>query len=1123
MKRFIIGFFCLLNLAYSLSAQSQQLFQFPKGFSKDNYLAHTIVYKLKAQEIIAKSAKQASPKSRINPLLLNQLGVKNVRPLFDADNFIFNYKKADKIGEKTKKLALIYFLDIDPTIDLEQAINLLRNDPAVEYAEPVYTNYAPQITLNDPLAATSQQYHLTQIKAFEAWDIQRGSPTMKIGIIDNGCTVTNNDLNANYQAPVFINSSTDLLNDLSGATTNNIFDADNNVTGGSHGQSVALCAAAVPNNNVGTAGTGFSCKFLPVKVAPTDNLNNYIDGYAGVLYAAKQGCQVINMSWGRKGFPSDFDLDVLRTVYEEDDVVLIAAAGNDNNQEFFYPASYEMVLSVAATDASDIKSSFSTYNREVDLSAPGTEIKLDNSAAVSGTSFAAPLVAGAAALLRVQYPDWNAAQIMARLKTTTDDLYGQAVNQTFRGKLGAGRLNMLKALTAPLKAITLDSCLLSPTNAEGFLVNGSNVNLILYLQNHFNELSDLKVTIRSESPFITIIDSISQIGAVAASTPTMTDNFLFSIDENTPANTIARFFIIYQDLDYSYTEEYEILLNPGHVSNNLMEFSVSNHGEIAVYDNSFEPLTGLSFKNHRLLSEAGLMIGIQDASGNFKVSDAVRFDANAKNQDFTVIDALQKNTSGTLESSVCRFEDITNNSERIGIEVTQRTYSWNETGLDKALVLEYQIRNLSSGATLIDKPYVGLFANWNINNSIENSSRWDADNLMAYAYDTNPGGLLGGIVLLTDRPDRLYREPSVVNYYTFDPANFDVSANIFDGFTTAEKFKALSSGLLKTQSGTSGKGNDVYQILGSRFDKIDIGQTRSMAFAFVVGQDLNDLKNSAIQIKNKFRNVKTSPLPVVQDILVCKNEDAVIIPSNGSLFNFYVNPPDNQSITPIFTGSSFNISHITNDQTYYVTSIDSLFESDYVTVNVEVSEVNASFEPDQSRLDLSLNTSLNLQNTSEQVVSFLWEIRRGLGLPNADVSFINGTQANSPSPQISFSQPGDYTIKLVGSNQQNCVDSSIIDFEVVQSITTGISEFLKNNLRLSPNPAEEFIQIALPDFQKDIRIEIINTRGQKMKEVRFGSRYNLSEKISLSALPSGVYYLKAYLGQDFYTWKFIKI
>ena len=1124
MKRIALFFFIFTFFQLNIFAQKQSKFQFPKNFSKDNYLSNTIVYKLKGEDVVSKSAHTATPISDIDEKNIVKLGATNIQPLFPADNFIFQHTDPSKIGHRTKKLSLIYTLEIDAKMDLETAINLLRQDPAVEYAEPVYTNHKPLLVPNDPLASTNSQYHLTAINAFDAWDFAQGDPSMIIGIIDNGANINNSDLNANYHAPVFIDTSFDLLNDISGATTGNLFDSDNNVIGGTHGQNVALAAAAVPNNNTGTVGTGFNCSFLPVKVAPDDNLNNYIDGYGGILFAAKQGCKVINMSWGRTGPPSSLEEDILQSVFE-DDIVLIAAAGNDNDQDLFFPASYDMVLSVAATNSFGTKADFSSFNSRVDISAPGADLVVSTGATASGTSFAAPLVAGAAGLIRVQHPEWDASQVMARLITTSDNLYDNPLNESFRGLLGIGQLNMFRAVTDSLKAITLDSCTFNPMDTDGYLINGSTATMNLFICNHLNALSDLRVTVRSESPYIQVVDSVSQLGAITenARFNTFSDELQISIDDNTPANTVARLVIEYWDNNYSYSEDYEVLLNPGNISNNFLEMAVNDNGELAVYNNAFDATGGIQFATQNMLTEAGLMIGIEEPSGAVKVSDAVRFDINSRNDDFTVIDALSKNTDGALLSSVARFEDITDNSERIGLEISQRTFAWNENELNRAVILEYQITNLSANSDIIENPYIGIFANWDINNPEENASGWDADNLLGYAYDTNIDGLYGGIVLLTDRPDRLNREPSFVSYYTFDPTNFDTNVNIFDGFDAEEKFEALSSEILQSTAGTSGNGNDVYQIIGSRFDDLEVGETRSMAFAFVVAETLEDLQTNAIAIKNRFTTIKTSPVPVVQNIAVCKNEDAIIRPTNGSNFNFYITPPENDNVNPIFTGSALNVNNITIDQTFYVTSVDSIFESGFVEVMVSVSDVMAGFDTDKPIVDINVENSLNLLNNSQNASNFTWKIKREEGNVNEDITFINSTNANSEAPQLSFNQPGDYTITLVTMNTENCTDSTTIDYEVIQSITTGISTFLKNNLKISPNPAIDFLAIQLPDYQNDIRIEIVNTYGNVVKSLNLDRKKGISQKLSLEGLPAGVYYLKAYEGQDYYTLRFVKI
>ncbi|MEO1655195.1 MAG: S8 family serine peptidase, partial [Bacteroidota bacterium] len=404
----------------------------------------------------------------------------------------------------------------------------------------------------------------------------------------------------------------------------------------------------------------------------------------------------------------------------DDDAVLIAAAGNDNDQDFFYPASYEVVLSVAATDAQDVKAGFSSYNSQVDISAPGQEIVINFNTPVSGTSYASPIVSGAAALLRAHYPDWNATQIKARLISTADNIYNIDENQSYLGQLGSGRLNMFRALNDETKAVNLSSFEFIDAS-NNVLTTGLNTRLRVNLINFLDPLSDIKIKLESLSPFVMVEDSVSELGSIPTFQSFNNDPDLFQlqIENNTPANTEAVLQLTYQDGGFTYQEEIRLLLNPSSITENQVKLTLDDRGRLAVLDNSFDQLFGMQFQNRTLLKEAGLMIGIQEEDGTIKVSDAVRSELGGIDQDFNLITSFRKNTLDTISTTMSRYEDITNNSERIGLEVYQKTYTWFESDLNECIIIEYEIKNISTDFISLENLQVGLFANWSIDNDSE--------------------------------------------------------------------------------------------------------------------------------------------------------------------------------------------------------------------------------------------------------------------------------------------------------------------------------------------------------------------------------------------------------------------
>jgi thermitase len=129
------------------------------------------------------------------------------------------------------------------------------------------------------------------------------------------------------------------------------------------------------------------------------------------------------------------------------DVLIVAAAGNDGNATLNYPAAYAEVVSVAATDARDVRATFSNANSDVEIAAPGVNILstyMDGGyRALSGTSMATPHVSGVAAIIRTRNPAFSAAQARAKLDASVDD-EGPAGRDA---QYGFGRVNLVKAAT----------------------------------------------------------------------------------------------------------------------------------------------------------------------------------------------------------------------------------------------------------------------------------------------------------------------------------------------------------------------------------------------------------------------------------------------------------------------------------------------------------------------------------------------------------------------------------------------------------------------------------------------------------------------------------------------------
>jgi subtilisin family serine protease len=332
----------------------------------------------------------------------------------------------------------------------------LRADPAVAYAEPNYLFSLPDHEVEGGVAGaapaggdgaiagkavsdpqTAGQYSLDRMRVRDAWYRSTGGSNL-IAVLDTGVQAGHRDLRGRVvRGYDFVN------NDTSAADDNG------------HGTWVAGIIAANVNDRYGIAGISWTDRILPVKIMNASGTGSTADLAAGITWAANRGADIINMSVG--GFPySQAIQDAVNHAWTKG-AVLVGAAGNNNRREVFYPASYDHVVSVSATQVEDEFSHWSSYGPKVDVSAPGSSVLTTNCTLtacqhedwgphtyISGTSFATPNVAGVVALIKARYPRSSPAQIVGRLLNSVDDLGFAGRDDRY----GIGRVNAYRAVGA---------------------------------------------------------------------------------------------------------------------------------------------------------------------------------------------------------------------------------------------------------------------------------------------------------------------------------------------------------------------------------------------------------------------------------------------------------------------------------------------------------------------------------------------------------------------------------------------------------------------------------------------------------------------------------------------------
>ena len=363
-------------------------------------------------------------------------------------------------------------------------IKKLNQRADVEYAEPNYI-YKPLLVPDDEFY--NLQWHYPAINLPQAWDIttgdRAGGGDVIVAVVDTGVFLAHPEL-AGQLVPGY-DFISDPVNAADGdGVDNNPDDPGDGAQLSSsswHGTHVAGTIAAATNNANGVAGVAWGAKIMPLRALGTEGGSSF-DVMQAVLYAAgldnssntlpTQKADIINLSLGGGG--SSVAAQAAFTAARNAGVIIVAAAGNENTSQLSYPASYDGVISVSATDFANNRAPYSNFGSKIDVAAPGgsqgvdlnndgfgdgvLSTLVDDSSGsreptlkfYQGTSMAAPHVAGVFALMRAVYPALSPDEVDSALNAgviTTDldnngrdDLYGNGLIDALKAVQEAQRL-----------------------------------------------------------------------------------------------------------------------------------------------------------------------------------------------------------------------------------------------------------------------------------------------------------------------------------------------------------------------------------------------------------------------------------------------------------------------------------------------------------------------------------------------------------------------------------------------------------------------------------------------------------------------------------------------------------
>ncbi|MBF0266380.1 MAG: S8 family serine peptidase [Gammaproteobacteria bacterium] len=396
-------------------------------------------------------------------------------------------------------------------INTLKRIKELKQNPLIESADPNYIrkiNFVP----NDEFY--QYQWHYPAIKLPQAWDITQGTPAsgqIIVAVADTGVFLNHPDLTNNLVNGYDFISSPDVAKDGDGIDANADDPGDNTTLSRSswHGTHVAGTIAATSNNSSGLAGVSPGAKIMPLRVLGKGGGTDY-DIQQSVLYAAglsndsntlpAQKADIINLSLGGPGYSQSSQS--VYTQAKNQGVIIIAAAGNENTSQLSYPASYDGVVSVSATDFNGARSPYSNYGSRIDIAAPGGDTSQDlnndgyadgvlstlvdgstgnrqgNYSFLQGTSMASPHVAGVAALMKAVYPELTPEEFDKLL--SSGKITNEAGTAGRDDIFGYGLIDALKAVQAVAELANTDTTNPTPVEQPAVITaNPSSLNFAL--------------------------------------------------------------------------------------------------------------------------------------------------------------------------------------------------------------------------------------------------------------------------------------------------------------------------------------------------------------------------------------------------------------------------------------------------------------------------------------------------------------------------------------------------------------------------------------------------------------------------------------------------------------------
>lgn len=846
------------------------------------FVPGTIIVKF-SREHEARLGRHQVSIAAVQPLLAGY-GVVQITQMFPAHTSRFLSDGAEIALQR------MYRVEFEAAVSPLEVARAFAALPEVEYAEPEIVHqlcYTP----DDP--RYKDQYHHGRIEVDKAWDITRGDSTVVIAIVDSGVLWNHEDLVEN----MWINPAEDTDGDGRYTTADNDgVDNDGNgyiddvvgvdlvgnsaLNGGSyhdgdpspttrghpHGTHVAGIAAARGDNAKGITGVAMHCRIMAIKCAPDTYSPSITRGYDGIVYAADNGADVINCSWGGGGYLQSQKEMIDYAIAKG--AIVVAAAGNAGAERVSTPGAYPNVLCVANTDPSDKVNSSSTFGPWVDVSAPGTDILSSVIATTStyqkftGTSMASPVVAGLAGLVKSVFPSYTPEQIFEQIRVTSDTIDHLQYSR-FRKKIGRGRVNAFRALTVRSPAVALTDWSYSDAeygNGDGVPNQGETLVIRMRWKNMLEPTSNAVITLSTGNSAHIVTQGRFTAGAIPTLGEVSNDlePFVITLADSYAPNAQVDLLFTIEDGEYHDRGGVFFIQQPSYRDHDINDIlmTLTNDGNLGFDD--MDGILGSGFKyrdSKSIMFEGAFLLGAV-VNQQPLVVDVARSAADAQNKDFEGEQLYSIVTPGSVaaQQGFGHFTDASAPfSSRLMTDVTQRSYAFTDAETRNIIFLRYDITNLSSSVQ--QSLHAGLFFDWDISGNSQADIAFFVDSLrLAVAMDTIGSPrvpVVVGVLPLSSE--------HAVKYWGINNRDLDdsLTIGIYNGFTKAEKWKALSLGVVKPKSDIT----DVAHVVASGGVDLEPGDTMVVGFALIAGSTVREVTDAVPAARDVWSRV-LRPLPL---------------------------------------------------------------------------------------------------------------------------------------------------------------------------------------------------------------------------------------------------------------------